>query len=438
MDFFLDRLRELVGWSPCRARYLRRLFNEASHRAGDAYIPWSLQMSGLAGEVIEVDECKDEFRSVPEALQRARPWSTIRIVTDFDGLNQPQWIISKPVRIEHDGKNHHLFFAEDTSICFVRGCGRASLHGFDIHGSSSCPAIRCLSGQPWIEGCRIWSPIGISASRSQSSPYINRCSFHCDFNRDIGRYAGGGEAESEESSEGEESGNEPQVTMERIIHLDPPATLNPVGARLQAEDLWAMWVRDRNDYSSLRSQASSGPGFDQAMISCFDHDTVHLLRTSRNPKELDDALQRGRKTEEVRAALEYCGCATRLPSGAHMFVHPDLYAATKNAVAKMHLRPYHIIVSASLKFLVMEVINELPSRANVRVSSEVDIAYVRAGQFHILKNTFVDDAPVQRRPESVSHSTSRIHRAPNPRLALQNMIDSSIGSDQSHASDIDL
>jgi hypothetical protein len=51
-----------------------RLFNEAHHRAGDTYLPWILQMSGFAGEVLEVNECADEFTSVPEALQRARPW----------------------------------------------------------------------------------------------------------------------------------------------------------------------------------------------------------------------------------------------------------------------------------------------------------------------------------------------------------------------------
>lgn len=203
--------------------------------------------------------------------------------------------------------------------------------------------------------------------------------------------------------------------------MDPPVRLSLEEIRQRADLLWTAWIRRRDGYPS-RSQASSGPAINQAMMCCFDDDKVQILVTKRNPSELEEALQKGRKLEEVRAMIEDQSGPTRLPSGAHIFVHPNLYVATKNAVARMHLRPYHIIVSESFKWLVMEVINELPSRTNVKVTSEEDIAYVSAGQFHVVKNTFIDEAPVQRRPDSVANSTSKIHKAPSPRLALQNMV----------------
>lgn len=214
MDGFLGKLQELVGWNPRRVRYLRRLFEEeASHGAGDpvTWMRWVLQISGLAGEVIEVHEANeyDGCRSVPEALRRARPWSMIRIVTDFDDLDQPAWIINKPVWIENDGndRHQHPFFNQNNSICFVHGCGRASLHGFVIHGADSCPAIHCSGCQPWIEECVIYSTMEINVS-SSSTPYFQRCSFHYAHHR--WSFTQATEAESAESSEGEESSNEPR------------------------------------------------------------------------------------------------------------------------------------------------------------------------------------------------------------------------------------
>jgi len=86
--------------------------------------------------------------------------------------------------------------------------------------------------------------------------------------------------------------------------------------------------------------------------------SVVLLEFSRDPQSFHRALLMCDELEPRRARLKDQGFPVHLPSGAKVFVEPEIYAATMEAVriAAFDLKPRHVLVDAALEGVVERVV----------------------------------------------------------------------------------
>lgn len=98
---------------------------------------------------------------------------------------------------------------------------------------------------------------------------------------------------------------------------------------------------------------------------------VLLLKLSRRPSALQDVLLQSHELSDCRNALEECGYSVKLSSGAYVFVRPEHYAATLEAIRIQgkKLYPNNILVDVELEMMVTEVVRGLPGREKVYTRS---------------------------------------------------------------------
>eukprot|EP00930_Biecheleria_cincta_P104165 TRINITY_DN96349_c0_g1_i1.p1 TRINITY_DN96349_c0_g1~~TRINITY_DN96349_c0_g1_i1.p1 ORF type:complete len:182 (+),score=19.07 TRINITY_DN96349_c0_g1_i1:159-704(+) len=164
MESLVDGLSAILAWNPCRSRWLRKVFrSKARALGGTSCLRWCLQISPLAGRVIEVNECAeaDDFHavSVPDGIALAPPWSLLQVTTDFEEVVQPTWVIDKQLLIEGSRvKGLPLYFQGSDAIRFANGCGGTKVRKLCIFAGGGSPAICMENGaQPWVEACKIIS-----------------------------------------------------------------------------------------------------------------------------------------------------------------------------------------------------------------------------------------------------------------------------------------
>merc|ERR1712100_703397 len=87
-----------------------------------------------------------------------------------------------------------------------------------------------------------------------------------------------------------------------------------------------------------------------------EQDKIILGKLNRIPKALRDELCEGASLRSCRSALEAEGHAWKLASGALIFVHPFQYRAVILTLSCHDLRPYHVVFSESLGYLVDEAL----------------------------------------------------------------------------------
>jgi len=126
----------------------------------------------------------------------------------------------------------------------------------------------------------------------------------------------------------------------------------------------------------------------------------------------------------VRARLEECGHQRRLPSGAKVFVYPELSDQVTTAIARLQLRPCHIVVAESFEPLVREAVARLAARQDVRVRRSQHLGYYgEEGELLLQKWTFLDIPRSRLASQSVVQSTTEAHGAMNPRRELLHEVD---------------
>jgi len=113
--------------------------------------------------------------------------------------------------------------------------------------------------------------------------------------------------------------------------------------------------------------------------SASDGLRVCMLRFRRRPDVLREALLRAPELAERRDALEQRGFAVELPSGAKVFVDPEQYEATMEALRLADCRLYsnHVIVDAVLEPAVLRVVRQISFRQKLylRDSHVVPLAF---------------------------------------------------------------
>eukprot|EP00928_Gymnodinium_smaydae_P066040 TRINITY_DN49093_c0_g1_i1.p1 TRINITY_DN49093_c0_g1~~TRINITY_DN49093_c0_g1_i1.p1 ORF type:complete len:499 (-),score=73.92 TRINITY_DN49093_c0_g1_i1:217-1713(-) len=100
-----------------------------------------------------------------------------------------------------------------------------------------------------------------------------------------------------------------------------------------------------------RMQASSSP--ESTTLA------VLLLEFSRDPQSFHDALQTCPELQDTRDSLVASGFSPDLPSGAKLFVPPELCEVTLEAVRLqgIQLRPRHVLVHSDLESVIIKAIS---------------------------------------------------------------------------------
>ncbi|CAK0894050.1 unnamed protein product [Prorocentrum cordatum] len=108
------------------------------------------------------------------------------------------------------------------------------------------------------------------------------------------------------------------------------------------------------------------------------NEKIMLMTISRNPKELADALHRGRDLEALVKFNESEGYSCKY-QGVHIFVHPKQFVHVRVLLQRMAPlpKPYHIVVSETYEPLVRNALKRLRSRLDVRPKTSEPLMVVR-------------------------------------------------------------
>jgi len=149
-----------------------------------------------------------------------------------------------------------------------------------------------------------------------------------------------------------------QPVIQNISHLEQPAQIGEREAAQFAALQHAGFV-ERNLGRTFSNSAESceSPDRDHANSEPpDDRDRVILGKLNRMPKALRSELIGGASLRSCRDALENAGYPCKLLSGTFVFVHPWQYRAAVAALKCHELRPYHIVFTESLGYLVEETL----------------------------------------------------------------------------------
>ena len=219
-----------------------------------------------------------------------------------------------------------------------------------------------------------------------------------------------------------------------VDHVEPAAMRQPELAAMQAEHDWAdqLVVNIQQGHVSEQEHPAS-------------EEAVYLLHYNRHSEKFRASPHtHSELLASCRSALEQAGFEWLQASGAKVFVHPWQFDMAMAAVSgqKIELRPFHVIVSASLEYYVEAALSDLPCRDGARVKRRQVLetkgghtgeetcgeneAATRAGahpdegveeatMVFTEDRTFLCFVPRLRNPNSVTQSTTEAHGGLNPR-----------------------
>ena len=150
----------------------------------------------------------------------------------------------------------------------------------------------------------------------------------------------GDSTEAHEVIQGMES-----VVMDSIEHADPPTMIDEQEASVISDVQHAGFI-ERN-ISAMANEAT-------CYVDDDFEEPVFLCKLNRQPAHLRNALSEGSPLRSCRDALEAAGHPWKHLSGALIFVHPLQFRSTMLALNHIQLKADHIVVAASLEYLVAE------------------------------------------------------------------------------------
>jgi len=230
-----------------------------------------------------------------------------------------------------------------------------------------------------------------------------------------------------------------QDVIQDVVHAEPAAERDPDMLAEQAQ----------HDAADLLSQLLHGqPAGDTLSSTAAETETemekVLLLSYSRYPDSFRIALTTGSALHPCRSALEEAGFHWLHDSGAKIFVHPWQFEDSMGAVSQseIQLRPYRVVVVASLEYNVEACLADIPCRDGARVKRRrtihrvaVENPHYDLGEGHSVETgtedatgqaefdvqrTFLCETKRLRQPNSVTQSTTEAHGGGlNPRRVMQ-------------------
>jgi len=260
----------------------------------------------------------------------------------------------------------------------------------------------------------------------------------------IGNDQGSEISDSDQSMSNFDFEDEDNGVIARIAHEDPAAVIPPEEAATIESQQQAGRIERVVHHGALLVDEATAREVDIYQTEGA-HEPIYLLEFTRHPDSFRAALLEGDALRACRESLHAAGHMYLLPSSAKIFVHPSQYQAAMLALHGRMLRPYHVIVAASLESQVMDCLATISCRSGARVrnrqvlntetsqepsprlgnreqrlppvepSSEEsptdDCAIVHLVQ----SRTFLCVAPLMRHSDSVTQSTTEMHAGTNPR-----------------------
>jgi hypothetical protein len=146
--------------------------------------------------------------------------------------------------------------------------------------------------------------------------------------------------------------------IETVVHSEQPAQIN----EREAAEFTA--VQHADFVARILGWTSHGvlPDFEKPEdvgANCEfpgGGDPIVLGKLNRIPKALREELSTGASLRACRDALEAAGYPWKLLSGTLVFVHPWQYRAAVSSLSFHELRPYNIIFSESIGYLLEEAL----------------------------------------------------------------------------------
>jgi hypothetical protein len=128
---------------------------------------------------------------------------------------------------------------------------------------------------------------------------------------------------------------------------------------------------DRNTAASSRSDDGKSPSVDGL-------EDLYLISFTRCPREFRTGLLEGPVMKDCRDCMQLAGLSTELETGTKIFCKPAVYNAAREAIKRFEemLRPYHVIVTAEFRPLVMQIVKGFPRALKVKCKDENVIARV--------------------------------------------------------------
>jgi len=161
-----------------------------------------------------------------------------------------------------------------------------------------------------------------------------------------------------------------ETVVQDVAHPDRPAHIHPAEATIIAQVQQAGFIErlvgtapGLSCVSSAEAPAAS-PG-ERVFILQFGSSP----KGGRGPQEFREALLHGKQLERFREDLSEAGHPCELPSGALVFVPPEIYVETSHALNGVELRPYNVVIAESLEYIVEEVLIKMPYRKRPKVKS---------------------------------------------------------------------
>jgi len=146
--------------------------------------------------------------------------------------------------------------------------------------------------------------------------------------------------------------------IDHVLHSEPAEHINELEAGLIVAEQEAGFIERRIE--SLGVVGIDSPEAvtdDDASSTHIDIEKVHIVKLSRNPKELRGAFCEGRPLQSCRSALESHGHPWKLVTGTLVFVHPKIYREVMRALNGMKLQPSNIVFSEAFESVVDEALS---------------------------------------------------------------------------------
>jgi hypothetical protein len=191
-------------------------------------------------------------------------------------------------------------------------------------------------------------------------------------------------------------------------------------AQLQADLEWSEHVAQQLASSGKQTGSQhvvEGGGRDAAdLVPGCQAEQLILLDFARHPAELQRSLLESPSLRGCRADLEAHGYACVLPRGAVIFVHAAQYREAMHLINGMELKRSHVLVTASLEYLVEEALAQIPSRRRPSKKTR-PIGEMPSPLQVVTRRTFLGVMPRLLAASAVNQSTAAAHGSPNPRRA---------------------
>jgi hypothetical protein len=165
------------------------------------------------------------------------------------------------------------------------------------------------------------------------------------------------------------------LVEQHVFHSEPAQQIDELEASLIVSEQEAGFI----EHLIMNGTDSLGSGLDESVGSInIDTDKVHIVKLSRNSKELRNAFCEGRPLQRCRSALNSHGHSWKLVTGTLVFVHPEIYRDVMTALIGMALQPDEIVFSEEFENSVEETLSSVlfgskGKRSWARSRSEVPI-----------------------------------------------------------------